>query len=225
MNNVVIEVLNKDHGRDVVNYFESKGADVGVIAGCLTREDGDMKRWYGIIDGEFAMYSYYEVKGAGAEIITLPEDPEYPKVMEVSDNEDFRESLKRVVFMEKKDMFLAWDGATTLEEAEDSIEVNPWLYAREIAPEPDIETFKINARDMETVTINARDTEFSWPQSNTSSHLLSKAFIIGAKEVVMAIREDLDELYTERDNISSRISEKERDLEFYNKKIKEFSGD
>src|SRR5690625_1151579 len=79
--------------------------------------------------------------------------------------------------------------------------------------------------DIETFKINARDTEFSWPQSNTNSHLLSKAFIIGAKEVVRTIQEDLDELYTERDNMNSMISEKERVLEFYNKKIKEFSGD
>jgi|GEM_PF-3317618 len=153
------------------------------------------------------------------------EEPEYPKVMEVTMHKDFRESLKRVVFMKKNGMYLAWEGAATLEEAEDSIETTSWPYARDIAPELDIETFKINARDMETVTINSRDTEFSWPQSNASSHLLSKAFIIGAKEVVRTIQEDLDELYEKRDSMNPMISEKERVLEFYNKKIKEFSGD
>jgi|SRR5690625_2650300 len=149
----------------------------------------------------------------------------YPKVMEVSIYKDFRNSLKRVVFMEKNGMYLAWAGAATLEEADRELEVISWPYAREIAPELDIDlSFKINARDMETVTINARDTEFSWPQSNTSSHLLNEAFIIGAKEIVRATREDLDEQYKNRDNMNSMISEKERVLEFYNKKIKEFSG-
>src|SRR5690554_8109404 len=117
------------------------------------------------------------------------EEPEYPKVMEVTMHKDFRESLKRVVFMKKNGMYLAWEGAETLEEAEDSIETTSWPYARDIAPELDIETFKINARDMETVTINSRDTEFSWPQSNASSLLLSKAFRISAQGVVRSIKE------------------------------------
>src|SRR5690554_3378523 len=153
------------------------------------------------------------------------EEPEYPKVMEVSIYKDFRSPWERVVFMKKNGMYLAWKGAETFDEADSEVEVTPWPYARDIAPELDIETFKIDARDMETVTINARDTEFSWPQSNTSSHLLSKAFIIGAKEVVRTIQEDLDELYEKRDSMNPMISEKERVLEFYNKKIKEFSGD
>ena len=55
--------------------------------------------------------------------------------------------------------------------------------------------------------------------------LLNKAFIIGAKEVVRTVQEDLDELYAVRDRMDSMISEKKRALEFYNKKIKEFSED
>jgi len=54
--------------------------------------------------------------------------------------------------------------------------------------------------------------------------ILNKAFIIGAKEIVRTIHEDLDELYTERDSMDSMISEKKRALEFYNKKIKELGS-
>ena|SRR5690625_376808 len=165
INNTVIEVLDREHGKKVVEFFKSKGVDTMGYSGTLTKQDGQWDRFYGVIDELFGSYEHGEVIKSGADIITLPED------------------------------------------------------------ELDIETFKINARDMETVTINSRDTEFSWPQSNTNSHLLSKAFIIGAKEVVRTIQEDLDELYAERDRMDSMISEKKRALEFYNKKIKEFSGD
>lgn len=58
--------------------------------------------------------------------------PEYPKVMEVTMHKDFRESLKRVVFMKKNGMYLAWEGAATLEEADSEVEVTPWPYARDI---------------------------------------------------------------------------------------------
>jgi len=56
----------------------------------------------------------------------------YPKVMEVSIYKDFRDSLKRVVFMHKNGMYLAWAGAATLEEADSEVEVTPWPYARDI---------------------------------------------------------------------------------------------
>lgn len=79
--------------------------------------------------------------------------------------------------------------------------------------------------DKYEVTSVSRDDEEVTVTAIKKSHFLNEAYIIGAKEIVRKIQEDLDELYTERDNISSRISEKERDLEFYNKKIKEFSGD
>ena len=165
MNNTVIEVLDEEHGKRVIEFFKSKGEKTRGYIGQITKNSGGLSRFYGVINNTFRNYDHLEVTKSGADIITLPED------------------------------------------------------------EPDIETFRINARDMETVTINARDTEFSWPQSNTSSHLLNKAFIIGAKEIVKATREELDGLYTERDRIDSMISEKKRALEFYNKKIKEFSGD
>ena len=63
--------------------------------------------------------------------------PEYPKVMEVDYNEDFIAPLKRVVFMEKNGMYLAWAEAETLEEAEDSVDVVTWPYARVPEPKPD----------------------------------------------------------------------------------------
>jgi len=54
--------------------------------------------------------------------------------------------------------------------------------------------------------------------------LLNEVFVIGARDVVRAIQKDLDELYEKRDNLESMISEKERDLEHYNRRIKELGG-
>lgn len=62
----------------------------------------------------------------------------YPKVMIVSmEPAAIRiHSFKRVVFMEKNGVFLAWDGAETFEEAEREVQVSAWIYAEDIKPEP-----------------------------------------------------------------------------------------
>jgi NTP pyrophosphatase (non-canonical NTP hydrolase) len=60
---------------------------------------------------------------------------QYPKVMCVSNYEDFRHKCKRVVFMEKINKFLAWSTAKTLEEAEKVIDVTVWDYAKDIDTE------------------------------------------------------------------------------------------
>jgi hypothetical protein len=57
---------------------------------------------------------------------------QYPKVMWVSDNEDFEYKKKRVVLIEKCGKFIAWTLAETLEEAEKEYDVNVWNYAKDI---------------------------------------------------------------------------------------------
>lgn len=73
----------------------------------------------------------------GYEILTIDQlldfqTNEYPKVMEVSENN--RDWHKRVVFMEKNGSFLSWAGAETIEEADSISHVSVWEYAREIQP-------------------------------------------------------------------------------------------
>ena len=55
---------------------------------------------------------------------------EYPRVMLVSNNEVIWQT--RVVFMEKKGVYIAWASAETIEEAEESTNPIPWTYAKEI---------------------------------------------------------------------------------------------
>lgn len=53
----------------------------------------------------------------------------FPCIMEVSNNQDFRCSNIRVVFMQKNGRFLAWSRAETFAEAESVTDVINWKYA------------------------------------------------------------------------------------------------
>ena len=93
MKNEVIEVLNKEHGRKVIEYWKSKGVDVRGFSGNQTREDDSEFRFYGFINGEFNNYRRKSVYLHKAKIIELPiespkeEEEPFPRVMLVSDDE------------------------------------------------------------------------------------------------------------------------------------------
>ena len=89
-------------------------------------------RYYGVIDGYFNVYSERQAAENNAEIIELPEDNSFPRVMLVSDDGD--DWYKRVVFMQKCDRFLAWNNAETIENAEWTYRVASWRYAKEVEP-------------------------------------------------------------------------------------------
>ena len=74
MKNQVIEVLNKEHGRKVIEYWKSEGADVRGFAGDQTREDDSEFRFYGFINGKFNNYRRKSVNLYKAKIIELPSD-------------------------------------------------------------------------------------------------------------------------------------------------------
>ena len=109
MNNKVIKVLDKEHGKKVIEFFKQY-CDTGELDG------SHIGGYYGIINGEFYFWDIDEITEANAEIIKLPEEKSYPRVMMLSDTKSVW--VKRVVFMEKCGGFLAWGGAETIEEAE-----------------------------------------------------------------------------------------------------------
>ena len=126
MNNKVIKVLDREHGKKVIEFFKQY-CDTGDLEGTSI---GD---YYGIVDGDFDIWSLDAIRGNNAEIIELPEEKTYPRVMLVSsDNKNWKN--KRVVFMEKCGGFLAWRYAETLKEAEKEIDTCLWHYAKEIEP-------------------------------------------------------------------------------------------
>lgn len=131
MKNQVIEVLDKEHGKKVIEYWRSKGVDTKGYKGILTREYDNFTRFYGVINGWIGYFDEDEVKAQRAEIIALPEANPYPKVMWVW-TRDEKYKLKRVVFAEKNGWYLAWDGAKTLEEAEEVMHFSIWENAEDI---------------------------------------------------------------------------------------------
>ena len=125
MNNKVIKVLNEEHGKKVIEFFKQY-CDTGGLIGNI------IGGYYGIINGEFDTWRGDKIIRANAEIIELPEERTYPRVMLVSD--DKKDWNKGVVFMEKCGYFLTWGCAKTLEEAEKEIDTRFWEYAKEIEP-------------------------------------------------------------------------------------------
>ena len=123
MNNKVIKALNKEHGKKVIEFFKQY-CYTGILEG------DSIGGYYGIINGKFDLWRYDKVREFNAEIIELPEEKAYPRVMMVSkDNKNWH---KRVVFMEKCGGFISWVYAKTLEEAKNETLTFFWYYAKEI---------------------------------------------------------------------------------------------
>lgn len=75
----------------------------------------------------------------------LKSENEYPKVMKVSrfpinTKEDFKNASTRVVFMEKRNRFLAWHNSRTLEQSKNETKVFTWNYAVDLDWQPEEET-------------------------------------------------------------------------------------
>ena len=134
MKNQVIEVLNREHGRKVIDYWKSKGIDTSVMMGVRTKKGRDLCRYYGVIDGCFDCYSERQAAENNAEIIELPEENSFPRVMLVSDDGD--SWYKRVVFMKRCNRYLSWLKAETIEESEGVYEATAWRYAKEVGSKP-----------------------------------------------------------------------------------------
>ena len=130
MKNQVIEVLNREHGRRVIEYWKSKGVNTSVMMGVRTKKGGDLCRYYGVVDGCFECYTERQAAENNAEIIELPEEKTYPRVMMVSFNEV--KWYKRVVFMKKCGRYLAWNNAETIQESESVWGQTAWDYAKEV---------------------------------------------------------------------------------------------
>ena len=132
MKNQVIEVLNKEHGKKVIEYWSSRGLDTKGLVGDCTKESliGSYLRFYGVIDGKFDKYTEEDVSYYNAEIIELPEEKTYPRVIMVSNDENHWR--KRVVFMEKLGKYFAWYSSESLEEAKNEMFVASWDFAKDI---------------------------------------------------------------------------------------------
>ena len=131
MKNQVIKVLNKEHGKRVIEYWKDKGVDTYNYLGNTTEDGGHSYIYYGIIDDIFDNYCLEQVLHTDTEIIHLPEERSFPRVMMVGDNENYI-NTRRVVIAYKCNRYIAWADASTFEEAEESKSVTSWMFAEEI---------------------------------------------------------------------------------------------
>lgn len=91
MKNQVIEVLDQEHGKKVIEYWKSKGIDTSDVLAIRTKKGGDLFRYYGVINGCFGFHSEKQAVINNAEIILLPtekyeEEKTFPRMMMVSDD-------------------------------------------------------------------------------------------------------------------------------------------
>ena len=78
LNNTVIEVLNREHGQEVKKFFEANGINTNPWKFSCTKEEQDIKYFYGMVKNEFSSYTLNEVNSANAKIIELPKKEELP---------------------------------------------------------------------------------------------------------------------------------------------------
>jgi hypothetical protein len=71
-NNTVIEVLDREHGNKVIEWWKRQGMDTD-LEGHNSKEDDDYCRFYGLINGKFDSYNINTVQGSRAKIISLNE--------------------------------------------------------------------------------------------------------------------------------------------------------
>ena len=127
-----IKSLSVEHGTKIVEFFVKKG-----VKNPKNYWGDAVGLCYGVINGYLTFTRQSEVYEIGGEIIELPEENVYPKVMMVSDCPITKgnNGQKRVVFMEKMGKYLAWSNAETIEEAEKVFDCTIWEYAVDVPKE------------------------------------------------------------------------------------------
>ena len=145
MKNQVIEVLDKEHGKKVIEYWKSKGVDTLSMHGSCTRDRRFDTRYYGVIDGVFGMYTIDDAWNANAEIIELPkEENSFPRLMLVSNKpiKGNNDGIKQLVISIVDGIAISVGGTQYSleqyyqdlkeEKANPIFRLYPWRYAKEL---------------------------------------------------------------------------------------------
>lgn len=136
MKNQVIKVLNEEHGKRVIKFWQSKGVNTTSYLGDATEQNNNEYIYYGIIDDKFGNYLFSVIKHNNVEIIELSNENTYPKVMWVWGNDIINpKTCKRVVFMEKCGKYLAWRNSETIKDSMNEPYVTIWHNAEDILEE------------------------------------------------------------------------------------------
>ncbi len=77
LDNTVIMVLDREHGKKVIEWWKSQGVGTNGCEGICTLNGGRSHIYYGVINGYFDNYSLRDVKNYDAKIIELPQEKDY----------------------------------------------------------------------------------------------------------------------------------------------------
>ena len=145
MKNQVIEVLDMEHGKKVIEYWKAKGIDTYGMLVIGTKKAGYSCRYYGVIDGCFDCYSERQAAENGAEIIELPkEENSFPRVMLVSNKpiKGNNDGIKQLVISIVDGIAISVGGTQYSlekyyqdlkeEKANPIFRLYPWRYAKEL---------------------------------------------------------------------------------------------
>ena len=144
MKNQVIEVLDREHGMKVIEYWKSKGIDTSGMSGSQTKKGDYLWRYYGVIDNCFDVYSERQAAENNAEIIELPEENSFPRVMLVSNKpiKGNNDGIKQLVISIVDGIAISVGGTQYSleqyyqdlkeEKANPIFRLYPWRYAKEL---------------------------------------------------------------------------------------------
>lgn len=76
LDNTVIKVLDKEHGKKVIEWWKSQGVATSYTGQC-TEAGGSEFIYYGLINGRFGNYSEGYVEMYDAKVIELPQEKDY----------------------------------------------------------------------------------------------------------------------------------------------------
>ncbi len=148
-NNCVIEVLDPEHGKEVIKWWKSQGVDTKNFNGNASKRDNCNSRYYGLISGIFSNYMIEHIIPAHAIILTLPEDKAFPRWMWVNTDENEIACLrKRYVIYYNKQLIYPYlaiheDDEKKYFNEENNIRTAEWKYAKEIEEEEDEEVTEV----------------------------------------------------------------------------------
>ncbi len=144
MKNQVIEVLDMEQGKKVIEYWKSIGVDTLGMSGSQTKKGDYLWRYYGVIDNCFDVYSERQAAENNAEIIELPEEKTFPRVMLVSNKpiKGSNDGIKQLVISIVDGIAISVGGTQygreqyyqdlKEEKANPIFRLYPWRYAKEL---------------------------------------------------------------------------------------------
>ena len=189
--NTCIKNIKYTDGPEIIKFYKEQGFNTRGLEGTNCLNDGNNYIYYGVDDrGYFDNRCFRQIINTGAKILTLEEanalvsEKKFPRVMLVSNYNDITSGKKRVVFMKKNNIYLSWEYAETMEEAEKITNAASWEYAWEVEEyKPSRFPFSLSPeKAKEIIDIACHSWKTSLTKRWGADIILNKNIIIEEKE-------------------------------------------